>query len=56
MVVACPVSLYPVDAIIVLDTNGARLLSKYYCTMTLQQQESFERILFTRTHKLPNSK
>lgn len=52
-------SLYTVGAVIVLDTDGSRLLSKYYPNDDLsnsrKRQEAFEAILYSRTRKTPNS-
>lgn len=46
-------SLYIVKAILVLDNDGSRLLSKYYDDqfVSIKEQREFEKSLFSKTHK-----
>ncbi|KAJ2705283.1 Golgi-to-ER vesicle coat component, partial [Coemansia spiralis] len=51
-------SLYTVCAVVVLDSDGARLLAKYYTRgpsaqghRTLKEQKKFESELFAKTRK-----
>jgi hypothetical protein len=47
-------SLYIIKAILILDNDGNRLLAKYYDDQSFQNlndQKSFEKTLFKRTHK-----
>lgn len=57
---AMPVSLYTVNAVIVLDNGGERILAKYYphddLASNKKPQERFEGTLFSRTRKTPNSR
>lgn len=53
-------SPFTVDAVVVLDTEGNRLLSKYYrhdeeYHGNKKKQDAFEAQLFSRTRKAPNS-
>lgn len=56
---SAPVSLYTVSAVVVLDSEGGRLLAKYYAHDELvaskKAQDSFEATLFQRTRKAHNS-
>jgi hypothetical protein len=46
-------TLYIVKAIMVLDNDGSRLLSKYYDDQfpSIKEQREFEKSLFNKTHK-----
>ena len=46
-------SLYIIKAILVMDSDGNRLLSKYFDSplTTQKEQKEFEKSLFTKTHK-----
>jgi hypothetical protein len=46
-------SLYTVKAIIILDSDGFRLIGKYYDDQfaTVKEQKDFEKTLFAKTHK-----
>lgn len=46
-------SLYTVKAVIILDNDGQRLVSKYYDDTypTSREQKNFEKNLFKKTHK-----
>ncbi|XP_030649229.1 coatomer subunit zeta-2 isoform X1 [Chanos chanos] len=55
--VALEPSLYTVKAIFILDSDGNRLLSKYYDTElypSMKEQKNFERNVFNKTHKADN--
>lgn len=52
--------LYAIDAVILLDTDGNRLLSKYYSHESelfanKKKQDAFEGVLFNRTRRSLNS-
>ena len=46
-------SLYIIKAILLLDNDGNRLVAKYYDDQfpTAKEQKTFEKSLFTKTHK-----
>jgi hypothetical protein len=48
-------SLYSVKAVLILDTDGQRLLAKYYPHAkefaTLKEQKAFEKSLFEKTRR-----
>jgi coatomer subunit zeta len=46
-------SLYIVKAIMILDNDGSRLISKYYDDqfLSIKEQREFEKSLFSKTHK-----
>ncbi|XP_042162994.1 coatomer subunit zeta-1 isoform X6 [Oncorhynchus tshawytscha] len=47
-------SLYTVKAVFILDSDGNRLLSKYYDTElypSMKEQKNFEKNVFNKTHK-----
>ena len=46
-------SLYIVKAILILDNDGSRLISKYYDDqfLSIKEQREFEKSLFSKTHK-----
>uniref|UniRef100_A0AAZ3PBM4 Coatomer subunit zeta n=1 Tax=Oncorhynchus tshawytscha TaxID=74940 RepID=A0AAZ3PBM4_ONCTS len=50
-------SLYTVKAVFILDSDGNRLLSKYYDTElypSMKEQKNFEKNVFNKTHKADN--
>ncbi|KAI5619284.1 coatomer subunit zeta-2 [Silurus asotus] len=51
---ALDASLYTVKAVFILDSDGNRLLSKYYDTElypSMKEQKNFEKNVFNKTHK-----
>ena len=46
-------SLYTIKAIIILDSDGARMVGKYYDDQfsSVKEQTDFEKLLFSKTHK-----
>jgi hypothetical protein len=46
-------SLYTIKAILIMDNDGKRLVSKYYDDQfpSIKEQKDFEKSLFTKTHK-----
>ncbi|ORX50701.1 snare-like protein [Piromyces finnis] len=51
-----PLSLYSVDALIILDSDGKRILAKYFTQdyKSAREQTDFEKQLFKQTKKLNN--
>ena len=49
-----PPSLYTVKSIIILDSDGQRIVGKYYDDQfaTIKEQKDFEKSLFAKTHKV----
>ncbi|XP_023670137.1 coatomer subunit zeta-2 isoform X1 [Paramormyrops kingsleyae] len=50
-------SLYTVKAVLILDNDGNRLLSKYYDTElypSIKEQKNFEKSVFNKSHKADN--
>ena len=46
-------SLYTIKAMLILDNDGLRLVSKYFDTLfeTIKEEKEFEKNLFAKTHK-----